>query len=97
MWVTAEDKAGATESDWAAIVEHAHRYCWKADASRSRKRGSDGYRRAGTVTVTGHILMALDTWDSYPKEPRREQERVEFTLRKRLHGRRIKPTVLAAN
>ncbi len=38
---TAEDMARVTEADWADIVNHARRYCWKVDASRSRRR-ADG-------------------------------------------------------
>ncbi|TFE24665.1 hypothetical protein E0F15_21205 [Frankia sp. B2] len=47
--VTAEDMARVTEADFSAIVESARWYCWKADASRSRKRadGSATIARGG--------------------------------------------------
>jgi galactarate dehydratase len=39
--VTVEDMARVTEADWSAIADQARRYCWKVDATRSRKR-ADG-------------------------------------------------------
>jgi galactarate dehydratase len=50
--LTLEDMARVTEADWSAIVEHARRYCWKVDASRSRKRadGSATIARDGRGT-----------------------------------------------
>jgi len=49
---TVEDMARVTEADWAAIVDQAHRYCWKVDATRSRKRadGSATIARDGRGT-----------------------------------------------
>ncbi|SBW18636.1 hypothetical protein FDG2_0749 [Candidatus Protofrankia californiensis] len=54
--VTAEDMARVTESDWTAIVGHAHRYCWKADASRSRKRAD----RSATIARDGRGTYGSD-------------------------------------
>ncbi len=50
--VTVDDMARVTEADRCALSEHAHRYCWKIDASRSRKRadGSATIARDGRGT-----------------------------------------------
>ncbi|ABD12080.1 hypothetical protein ThrDRAFT_02522 [Frankia casuarinae] len=53
---TREDMARVTEADWAAIVTHAHRYCWKVDGSRSRKRAD----RSATITRDGHAAYGTD-------------------------------------
>ncbi|CAO5152040.1 Galactarate dehydratase [Frankia sp. AiPs1] len=54
--VTAEDMARVTEADWVAIVEHAHRYCWKADSARSRKRAD----RSATIARDGRGIYGSD-------------------------------------
>ncbi|KPM55466.1 hypothetical protein ACG83_09020 [Frankia sp. R43] len=59
--VTAEDMARVTDADWSAIVVHARRYCWKVDASQSRKRadGSATIARDGQGTY-GHDDVSDD-------------------------------------
>ncbi|CUU56482.1 galactarate dehydratase [Parafrankia irregularis] len=54
--VTVEDMARVTEADWSAIAEHAHRYCWKVDASRSRKRAD----RSATIARDGRGIYGSD-------------------------------------
>jgi galactarate dehydratase len=41
-----DDMARVTEADWAAIVDNAHRYCRKVDATRPRTRAN------GSATIT---------------------------------------------